>query len=360
MQIRFIFSGGRRERWLNKKYSPSEFFYGFKELSNIYKNISFLEEIDFGMKLKKSFLSIFFRKLSFFLFNIPLEMIYGYLKTKKFLEFSDKDILVATTNGIGLTLAIVQKFGFLKCNFVFMAMGLIPKYSGFFKIIMFKFILNKTNIIVISLEEKKYLKKILPKNNIKYIPFGVDNVFWKEKKIKIQEEYILAIGNDNYRDWETLLNSWEPSFPNLKIVTSKPINNIKENVQIIRGDWKKNLLTDEQILSLYRGSKFVVVPLIDTIQPSGQSVCMQAMACNKPVIMSKISGLWDHTKLIHEENIFLVEPQNPFLLNKAVSKLLSDDILSKKLAENGRELVDKLYNIENMSINLKNYIDKLL
>ena len=228
MQIRFIFSGGRRKRWLNKKYSPSEFFYGFKELSNIYKNVSFLEEIDFGMKPKKSLLSIFFKKLSFFSFNIPLEMIYGYLKTKKFIEFSNEDILIATTNGIGLTLAIAKKFGFLKCNLVFIAMGLIPKYSGFSKILIYKFILSKANIVVISLEEKNYLKKILPKNNIKYIPFGIDNQFWNEKKIEIQEEYILAIGNDKYRDWETLLNSWDSSLPNLKIVTSKSLNNIKK------------------------------------------------------------------------------------------------------------------------------------
>ena len=61
------------------------------------------------MKPKKSILSIFFRKLSFFSYNIPLEMIYGFLKTKKFREFSDKDILVATTNGIGLTLSFCSE-----------------------------------------------------------------------------------------------------------------------------------------------------------------------------------------------------------------------------------------------------------
>ena len=37
----------------------------------------------------------------------------------------------------------------------------------------------------------------MPNKNIQYIPFGVDNNFWNAKKIKIKEEYILAIGNDN-------------------------------------------------------------------------------------------------------------------------------------------------------------------
>ena len=136
MHIHFIFSGGRRKRWLNKNFSPSEFFYGFKELSSISKNISFLEEKDIGMKPKKSIISIFFRKLSFFSYNIPLEMIYGFLKAKKFLDFSDKDILVATTNGIGLTLALAQKLGLLRCKLVLIAMGLIPKYSSLLKILL--------------------------------------------------------------------------------------------------------------------------------------------------------------------------------------------------------------------------------
>ena len=130
MNIYFIFSGGRRKRWINKKYSPSEFFYGFKELSSINEKISFLEERDIGMMPKKSILSIFFRKLSFFSYNIPLEMIYGFLKTIKSLPFSDKDIIVSTTNGIGLTLAFAKKLGILKSNLIFIAMGLIPKNSA--------------------------------------------------------------------------------------------------------------------------------------------------------------------------------------------------------------------------------------
>ena len=70
------------------------------------------------------------------------------------------------------------------------------------------------------------------------------------------------------------------------------------------------------------------------------------MSCEKPVIMSHISGLWDHSKLIHKENIYLVKPENPSLLNGSIKELLSDDILCKKIAKNGRELVNKKYNVE--------------
>ena len=90
----------------------------------------------------------------------------------------------------------------------------------------------------------------MPKKDIKYIPFGVDNKFWKPKIIKTKEEYIFAIGNDNSRDWETLIDSWDKSLPRLKIVTSQLLKINKSNIQIIKGDWREEFLTDEQIRSL--------------------------------------------------------------------------------------------------------------
>ena len=174
----------------------------------------------------------------------------------------------------------------------------------------------------------------------------------------MEEEFILAIGNDNSRDWETLIDSWDKSLPRLKIVTSKPLNINKSNIQIIKETGEK-FLTDKQIRSLYNGSRLVVVPLKETIQPSGQSVCLQAMSCGKPVIISKISGLWDYSKLIHKENVFLTQSENSSLLNESIKELLSDKNLQEKLSKNGRELVNKMYNIKRMSMLLRDYLDQI-
>ena len=53
------------------------------------------------------------------------------------------------------------------------------------------------------------------------------------------------------------------------------------------------------------------------------------------------------------------KPENPSLLNVSIKELLSNDILCKKIAKNGRELVNKKYNVEKMSIFLKDYLDNL-
>ena len=72
----------------------------------------------------------------------------------------------------------------------------------------------------------------MPNKDIQYIPFGVDNKFWKPKIIKTKEEYIFAIGNDNSRDWETLIDSWDDSLPTLKIVTSQLLKNNKTPIVV--------------------------------------------------------------------------------------------------------------------------------
>ena len=266
------------------------------------------------MYVNNRWLKIILRKLSFFSFRIPLEMIYGFITKKKYKIFGDKEIIITTTNAIGLTISLSKTLGLIKSPVVFIAMGLIPRNCSFLIRLFYKLILQKINLVTISKSEEKFLKKVLSKQDITYLPFGIDNSFWHPvDEVNHEEEYVLAIGNDNARDWDTLINSWESSFPDLKLVTSKKLKFTKENIHLIQGSWTKNTFSDSLIRKYYNNAKLVIIPLIETIQPSGQSVCLQAMSCKKPVIMTNTIGLWDKEKLIHKENIYLVSPNS--LLN---------------------------------------------
>ena len=197
--------------------------------------------------------------------------------------------------------------------------------------------------------------------DIFYLPFGIDNKYWKpnlqDNKIK---NYVFAIGNDYARDWITLINSWDIDFPNLKILTSSSIETNKENVEIIKAEWGKQIFTDNEIKNLYLQASFVIIPLKDTIQPSGQSCCLQAMACGKPVIMSKIKGLWDEKSLENGKNIIFVQPGSTISLKKAIKKLINNKTLQKKLSLNGKLLVDKKFNNTLMSDSLLLTIEAIL
>tara|TARA_Y100000589_G_C27183561_1_gene641762 strand:+ start:294 stop:1382 length:1089 start_codon:yes stop_codon:yes gene_type:complete len=352
VKIIYIYSKGRKERLSCKDKVPSEFFYGFMELKNYFKELYFFEEKELGMQLQNNLLGKFFRKLSLLSIGLPLEMLFGFLINKSFKKFKDNEILVATTNGIGLTLSIAKTFGLIKSPIIFISMGLLSSKVTLIKKFIYEFILKNIFIIFISKSEEKYFKKLMPSLNVSYIPFGIDNTFWIEESSSNQEEYALGIGNDLARDWDILIKAWEDSFPKLKIITSQNLSTNKINIEIIKGSWRDNLLTDKQIRKLYGSACFTIIPLKETIQPSGQSACLQAMSCNKSVIMSDIIGKWDSTKLIHKKNIYLVKPSSISSLNLAIKDLIRNKKLNTTIAKNGKKMVDKFYHREIMAKSL--------
>ena len=360
MKINFIYSKGRKERLNSKEEIPSEFFYGFMELKKYFKELKIFEERELGMQMHTNLLGKLFRKLSFLSNGIPLEMLYGFLINKGFKKFKDDEILVATTNGIGLTLSIAKNLGLIKSPIVFISMGLLSKKVNIFKKILYRLILKNVFIVFISISEEQYFKKLIPDLDVSYIPFGIDNSFWFEEPNTSHEEYVLGIGNDLARDWDTLINAWEVTFPKLKIITSKRLSTTKKNIEIIKGNWRENLLTDKQIRKLYGSACFTIIPLKETIQPSGQSACLQAMACKKTVIMSDIIGKWDSSMLIHKKNIYLVKPTSISSLNEAIKDLIKNKRLNKIIAKNGKVMVDNFYHKEIMAQNLISIFERAL
>ena len=134
----------------------------------------------------------------------------------------------------------------------------------------------------------------------------------------------------------------------LKIVTSLPVENEKPNITIIRGDWHTQALTDLQIRDLYRNSEFIILPLKETFQPSGQSACLQAMACSKAVLISNIKGIWDRKLLKHKENILFTKTNNVSEMRKSIHLLFNDLKLRDKIGKNGRKLIINHFNMIHM------------
>ena len=185
--------------------------------------------------------------------KFPTEFFYGYIELKR--KFNNLDLLEDKD------------------------IGMSPPLS---------FITKKLYLATISKYEQNFLEKQFNKS-IHYFPFGIDVNFWKPSiKNETNEKFILSIGNDSHRDWETLIKAWSSKFPNLKIITNHKIKTKKKNIKILNSNWNTKKISDQEILKFYNLCDFVIIPLKNTIQPSGQSVCLQAMACNKIVVMSKI------------------------------------------------------------------------
>ena len=139
-------------------------------------------------------------------------------------------------------------------------------------------------------------------------------------------------------------------FPELRIVTQLAIPaTLPANVQVIAGDWRTQKLSDEALRDMVRGSRFVVLPIHDTLQPAGQSACLQAMACGKAVVLSDIAGLWDRRLMRHGENCILVKPGDAEALSRSVRNLLDNPDVAQAIGRAARRTVEDHLNVDTMA-----------
>lgn len=348
-RIKYIFRAGRRARLDELSAAPTEFFYGYQQLQAQGIDVSLAEDSELGMAPPLPVFARLLNKLSFFLGGLPVGMLLSFFLASGDRKLADSDSVVATTNGMGLALAMAKAMGRVRVPVLLLAMGLLPMRLSRIQKVLYPLILRHLHLVTISRGEQAFLRRLLPRQDIHYLPFGVDHRFWTPADNPSGGDYVLAIGNDQNRDWQTLVDAWSVDFPPLKIVTSLPVPAAPENVEVICGNWRTRLLSDEEIRSLYQGARFVIIPSCETIQPSGQSACLQAMACGRPVVLSNIAGLWDSQLVRHGENVLLVQPGSVAEMGSAVQRLVYDHELCVLLGRNGRRLVECHYNTDIMA-----------
>ncbi len=188
-------------------------------------------------------------------------------------------------------------------------------------------------------------------NDIEVNLFGVDTAFWRPSKTS-RVEYVLSVGNDARRDFETLIKSALLLKKHKFIIITK-INldkyHIPKNVTVLKGSWQSNEIDDIELRKIYHHAACIVVPLKNTLQPSGQSVALQAMACGRPVILTKTEGLWENRNLGDGKNIRFVRAGDFDQLSEAISEIVGSNEIRNKLGKEGRRYVLKHARIEHFA-----------
>ena len=184
----------------------------------------------------------------------------------------------------------------------------------------------------------------LAEANTSVFHFGVDTAFWTPSGGSGGEFNVLAVGSDPNRDYGTLLAA-EPQCP-VHIVTNHALP--ASSVTVTRGDFFQSPVSDEALRDLYRRAGVVVIPIHDVFQPSGQSVALQAMACGRPVILSRSKGLWAPELLVDGENCLLVAPGDPHALSSAIAQVMNDGALSQRLGASARDTVEAHFSLAPM------------
>jgi glycosyltransferase involved in cell wall biosynthesis len=249
-------------------------------------------------------------------------------------------VVVSTVDSCGLPLALLKRMGLLPGRLIYISQGLSDRIAvyGAQRWLSRRYrhlLLGVDELVVLSPGARDGLAAWLgvAPERIRVLPFGTDSLFWRDTTAaaRARPKRIVSVGSDAGRDYPTLLAA-AADLP-LHIVTRQSLPPNGANL-IHTTDHSPRELRD-----IYSDAEFVVIPLHDRGQPSGQSAALQAMACSKAVIVTRTLGWWGGPFLRDGEACVLVPPGNVAALCSAMQQLWSDPERCRTIGRNAREAV---------------------
>ncbi|MDB6156003.1 MAG: glycosyl transferase group 1 [Chthoniobacteraceae bacterium] len=338
MRIAFVYTPGRRARYNSVVTGevPTEFFYGAVELAAAGHEIERFE-FDFNELVPVLPKALDLLRLSRL---IPPKLDGWTLLNAWNIspKLNDFDVVVATVGHYGMAFGLCAELGRLKVPLVSIQCGLLRhRYSPWQRHLSNRFLRHCESVFfgITEVEPARADFKV-PPSQLADGQFGVDLKFWTPEGER--EDYVLAVGSDPQRDYDTLLKAASDIPAPVRIITRLKFREaLPDNVTVVNGCWQNVAISDQGIRDLYRRAACVVTSVTDTLQPSGQSVSQQAMACGAPVVLTNTCGLWNPDTFFDGKNVCLVPPTDPAALAAAVRKLLADPALARRIGDAGRE-----------------------
>ena len=376
MKILYVFTGGRRqrlERVLAGEDAPREFLFGVPYLlENGYK-VDIIEltdlkpdkkSIGYRLRQKKNNLAAKITRLSSCSHFFDTTIVAG---------FNNYDLVVAGNEYVALGLSSFKKRNILKRPLVFFVMGMLAKLDGMrFSPLRYRLskgryeqlLRNTQKCFFLGSGEYEYAYNCFAdlKENFEFLPYPVDTDFWWPDESPQQGKYILFIGNDRNRDYDLALQiAEEMKEYQFKFITKRiPSDKVSENTQLISGDWKESILSDMEVREIIRGSSVVILPLKESLQPSGQSVCQQVMSCGKTAIITRTEGFWSPDDFVDKKHLCFVETNHVHDWCKLIIEIIHNDAKAQCIGMNARKFITEKYNIRIFGEKLERIISQTL
>lgn len=361
-KILYVFTGGRRRRLeqiLSGEEVPQEFLFGVPWLLENGHKVDIVELSDLNPDKSSFCYKLRQKKNDIFAKLTGLSSCSHFFDKHVIDEFNNYDLIIAGNEYIAFGLHRYIKNGLLKSPVIFFVMGMLAKLykirgswirftSGKYR--YRELLRTSSKCVFLGKGEYECAASLFPafQKNFEFLPYAVDSKFWKPEKNSQDDEYVLFIGNDLNRDYELVLKIAEQmnSF-RFKLITKRiSPDRVPQNAELISGDWKKSVLSDRDVRDIIRKCSVVILPLKETLQPSGQSVCQQAMSCGKAVVISKTRGFWCPGNFVDRKHLSFVETNDAVDWSRHISKLINDPGKLQYIGMNARKLMDDKYNLE--------------
>jgi len=206
------------------------------------------------------------------------------------------------------------------------------------------------------------------------VPPGVDIDYFKpeakQRKINVPERYVFTTGRIEWTkgfdllvsafasvvasidDISLLIGGGSTKPTRIEIDVRKKIDSIARELGISEKVIQIGRISNEDLPAYYAKSELVVLP--SRYDLFGM-VAIEALACGKPVIVSKYAGVY---KIIARDFGIVVDPLNKEELADRIIYLLRNPDIRKQMGLKGREFVERKMIWQNLAKDLKNIYDK--
>jgi glycosyltransferase involved in cell wall biosynthesis len=330
---------------------PDEMLYGMNHLDSQRFAVSFIE----GDAGRPSWWKSLVRQLEQII-SKPIGMGFALdMMLENLSQLKNADVIISTVDACGLPIAFLKRLGIIHASVIYFSQGLSDRIETLagrsylyrsYKVFYSWLLRSCTTLFTLGKGAAHHLTETLDLRGkeVKVIPFGVDMEFWRPADLgSPMGDYILSVGSDPARDYDILLRAIGKRA--LKIITHLPIHITDPSKRI---EVQSNI-SDLDLRTLYQGARFVITPLRDVTQPSGQSATLQAMACGKAVILTRTRGLWEPDRIRHLESAYLVAPGDLHSLEQAITELDEDSELVDKIRNKSLDLIQTRYNSKHFS-----------
>jgi len=184
-----------------------------------------------------------------------------------------------------------------------------------------------------------------------FVPHRADTEFYRpvreNGKSSEGQPYILSVGNDISRDFDTLVGALpsmqlgEKHRHRCLIHTSRPLTRATPDLLVCR-----DKVPFTELRELYQGATVFVLPLTSSIHAGGINSLVEAMAMAKPVVVSRTEAIAEGYGLEDGINCRLVEPGGGDAFERALSELVADAGAASNLGIRARETVERSFSWE--------------
>jgi len=265
-----------------------------------------------------------------------LQSIDPYRTLKVLLRRRAYDLIISGNEGAAVLLVLLRRW--FRFDTPVVVWDLAPSSEWRLRAFLQDLTLPKVDGIMalIAIQKQYIAERWGPQIPVTVVGYSVDTEFYRPTVPSCSGDYLLSVGDDAGRDYETLLRAADTLPIALRIRTSMPLflDPVRHsNIQII-GD----RFDPPAFRSLYAGCNFVILPLLPhTRNASGASTVLETAAMGKAAIVSDSDGVRDF--IVPGETCLTVPAGDAGALRAAIERLCREPETCLRLGTNARQFV---------------------